>query len=373
MARPYARTNAEAHMYMDLHPCPCGENEFERRSAVVNEQGVLCSRYAGACPRCGTARMFLCEIPEAIRPVVADHIEYGGDDPSRIIDAGEWMMIARVHLRPELAPQTRRELAIAHAALKEVKKFLPSGWGQPLDEGVPDDAFWTARGRAVRDADPDRFSQFSIATTLHMVESISEGAPVKPAAPRSRPPYLPPDPEPAAGSIGAQIEALAAAIATQHGFEGEHHRRHAAELVGYLQAVVRRSEVKARENQARLQTTSEAERILDSIVQSGLPAGAQIAAQRARISAALANVDLQGLGRSLQVVVDWLHHPDETRPIEALIGDIERMVQGPPRPPRSRSARSPPTRRAPGTRSRTCSPARARGASRRRDGYTVGR
>jgi hypothetical protein len=32
---PLARTNEEAHLYMDLPPCACGEVAFERTSAVV--------------------------------------------------------------------------------------------------------------------------------------------------------------------------------------------------------------------------------------------------------------------------------------------------------------------------------------------------
>src|SRR4051794_6907582 len=81
MTRLHARSNAEAHLYMDLHPCACGAVEFDRQSSVISDGGALCSRYAGPCRRCGTPRVFAFELPEMIRPVRGDQIEFGGTDP----------------------------------------------------------------------------------------------------------------------------------------------------------------------------------------------------------------------------------------------------------------------------------------------------
>ena len=50
MTRLYARTPDEAHVYMDQHPCVCGDIDFDRKSAVMEDtDGVLCSRYYGTC------------------------------------------------------------------------------------------------------------------------------------------------------------------------------------------------------------------------------------------------------------------------------------------------------------------------------------
>ena len=94
MTRLYARSNAEAHLYMDLRPCACGDIEFERRSAVTDDGGVLCSRYDGPCRSCGAQRSFLFELPETIRPIREGTVDFGGDDPSRLLDPGEWLAVA---------------------------------------------------------------------------------------------------------------------------------------------------------------------------------------------------------------------------------------------------------------------------------------
>jgi hypothetical protein len=80
MTRLYARSNAEAHLYMDLRPCACGDIEFARHSAVTMDGGVLCSRYDGACRSCGAQRSFLFELPETIRPIREGAVDFGGDD-----------------------------------------------------------------------------------------------------------------------------------------------------------------------------------------------------------------------------------------------------------------------------------------------------
>lgn len=146
----YARTNTEAHLFMDLTPCGCGDAAFERRSAVVTRGDVLCSQYTGPCRTCGSTRAFVFELPESIVPPATGRLEFGGSDASRLLDPGEWMMVA--DHRAKLEPGTRDDLEVACAALDEVLKFIPGG-----GDRVPDDAFGSERGRAVRDAEPGRF------------------------------------------------------------------------------------------------------------------------------------------------------------------------------------------------------------------------
>jgi hypothetical protein len=160
-----ARTNAEAHIYMELRPCEvCGETEFDPGSAVVMYEGDLASRYEGVCPRCGNERTFLFRIPD--EPLLAreDETEFGGDEPSELIDAGEWMWLADLiasssPAEPDgLDDDARRtvllDLRTAAAAVSEVMKFLP------LDgDTVPLNSFWTDRGRAVYGEQPGRFSR----------------------------------------------------------------------------------------------------------------------------------------------------------------------------------------------------------------------
>jgi hypothetical protein len=126
---------------------------------VFDDGGVLCSRYAGPCAGCGAPREFEFELPAAFRPIRSDEVEFGGGDPSRLLDPGEWMAVAVE--RAGRQPGTREELAFARAALEEVVKFLPAG-----AERVPDEAFTSARGRALRDAEPGRFRRVRLAAAL---------------------------------------------------------------------------------------------------------------------------------------------------------------------------------------------------------------
>lgn len=155
-----ARTNAEAHLFMDLRPCACGERRFERRSAVVKIDGDLASRYTGACARCGATRTFEFRIPEEILQPPADAVLFGGDRPSELLDPGEWLSVADdcarsvpagLKLDGDALRAARHALHTAIAALDEVCKLAG---GAPE---VPPAAFSTPLGRAIWDKEPGRF------------------------------------------------------------------------------------------------------------------------------------------------------------------------------------------------------------------------
>jgi hypothetical protein len=156
-----ARTNAEAHLFMDLRPCACGERRFARTSSVVTIDGDLASRYTGACARCGTARVFEFRLPPEIMPPPASGVVYGGAEPSQLLDPGEWLSVADDYARSvpvgskldgDALRSARQRLASAIAALDEVRKFAPPG-----AVVVPHTAFTTAFGRAMWDKEPGRF------------------------------------------------------------------------------------------------------------------------------------------------------------------------------------------------------------------------
>jgi hypothetical protein len=163
MTLPVARTNREAHLYMDIHPCSCGEVRFDRRSSVVYVDDDLASRYSGTCARCGAGREFTFRMPADITvPAAPDQVRFGGDTPSVLIDPGEWLLVADRHSRavpadparldPPRRRQARLELATAAAAIEEIMKFA-----EPGADAVPASACWTARGISVYDQEPGRF------------------------------------------------------------------------------------------------------------------------------------------------------------------------------------------------------------------------
>jgi predicted nucleic acid-binding Zn-ribbon protein len=163
-----ARSNAEAHLFMALRPCPtCGNRRTRYRSSVVRIGEVLASRYVGQCPDCGAERRFEFRLPDEIPTPSGDTVHYGDDRPSELVDAGQWLahcddMARRVpadrsRLSEDEARTARYALTSAAASAEEVLKFIPPGADQ-----VPDSAFWTAEGRAVRDREPGRFRAFRI-------------------------------------------------------------------------------------------------------------------------------------------------------------------------------------------------------------------
>ncbi|MFC4107204.1 hypothetical protein [Micromonospora zhanjiangensis] len=81
---------------MDLRPCECGGSGFARDSAVVVlPDGGMATRYTGACDRCGRPREFLFRLPDEVAmPPADDRISYGGDEPSHLLDPGEWLWVA---------------------------------------------------------------------------------------------------------------------------------------------------------------------------------------------------------------------------------------------------------------------------------------
>jgi hypothetical protein len=164
MALRLARTNEEAHLFMDLHPCVCGEIQFPRSSSVVEtSDGDLASHYSGACPQDGTPREFTFRLPQQIpMPPRDGSVRYGGPEPSELIDPGEWLSIADAYARNVPADtaslatdglaQARSMLNRAVAAIDEVLKFVPAG-----ADRVPEEVFVTDRGRAAYDREPGRF------------------------------------------------------------------------------------------------------------------------------------------------------------------------------------------------------------------------
>jgi hypothetical protein len=164
MALRLARTSAEAHLYMELHPCPnCGESEFHPVDSVIVVDDDLASRYAGPCPRCGRPREFTFRIPEEVLFPADDEPAFGDARPSELLDAGEWLWLADVIAQSvpaepgeDMTADDRRQALIdlrtAAAAVAEAAKFVPPG-----ADRVPSDALWSERGLALYTDEPGRF------------------------------------------------------------------------------------------------------------------------------------------------------------------------------------------------------------------------
>ncbi|HET9258246.1 MAG TPA: hypothetical protein VFO16_24035 [Pseudonocardiaceae bacterium] len=164
MPLPYARSVAEQYLYMSLHPCQCGESRTNNglQALVQTEQGQA-DKHTGVCVGCGRDRQFVFRIPGL---AFSRNGKYGGTEPSQIIDAGEWRLVALSCMgRLEQVgnqPGRRREvLEEALAAYGEMLKFIPPG----LQE-IPESAFFTERGRQLRARHEPKFFERSYLETM---------------------------------------------------------------------------------------------------------------------------------------------------------------------------------------------------------------
>lgn len=174
-----ARSNAEAHLYMDLHPCPCGETNFDRSSTLVEHHGDLISIYEGRCKGCEAMRRFEIKMPDELPPF-GDGVVYGGPEPSMIIDPGQFLWVSDQHARR--APKSlsglddrdkraaRRNMQIAIAALEEVLKFIPDG-----DDRVPAAAFHSALGRKIYNQEPGRPTRARLEAVIGAYRDVLDG------------------------------------------------------------------------------------------------------------------------------------------------------------------------------------------------------
>jgi hypothetical protein len=147
------RSAVEAHIFLDLHACECGAGRSRGAQELREDgNGGYMSVYHGTCSGCGRPWRGEFTLP-AFQPPDGS---IGGPGPSAVIDPGEWVYVsdlaAAFPAGSAPGPEDRVRLARAAAAVREALKFVPEG----LDR-VPDNAFTAARGRAMRDAFPDRF------------------------------------------------------------------------------------------------------------------------------------------------------------------------------------------------------------------------
>ena len=153
-----ARSSPECHLYIELHPCACGERRLETKHELVSRAEGLVAAYEGTCPGCKKVRTF----DFVLDPEIPPGDKFGGTRVSRLIDAGQYLAVAdeaarRVPGNAAALDEPKRRQARwwmnrAVNALEEVLKFIPSDADQ-----VPASALFTAAGKEVYLAEPGRF------------------------------------------------------------------------------------------------------------------------------------------------------------------------------------------------------------------------
>lgn len=162
-----ARSSAECHLYIELHPCACGDTRGPTEHRLESRDDGLVAVYAGPCPRCGTARRF--EL--SLDPEIVPGGTFGGARPSQIIDAGQYLAVADAAARAvpsstsglddRARQQARAQMRRAVAALEEVLKFVPPG-----ADHVASEALFSTSGKALYRAEPGRFRKSRLEAVL---------------------------------------------------------------------------------------------------------------------------------------------------------------------------------------------------------------
>ena len=160
---PIARTNREADLVLARDACPaCRRNDTAWTHELVDHDGELLTLFRGTCRWCGSPRHALFRLPERETLGGGPEARYGGPEPSRIFDAGEWLAYSDVcglDVRDAIsggadARQIAADVVDCAAAVYEVLKFIPVD----ADE-LPESALFTFFGRAYYDRAPLRFTR----------------------------------------------------------------------------------------------------------------------------------------------------------------------------------------------------------------------
>lgn len=170
-----ARSSAECHLYIELHPCACGESVLETRHRLVTLEEGLSAVYEGTCRRCGVVRRF----DFVLDPEIPPEDKFGGSRPSSILDPGQYLAVADEASKrapadiSDLDEEQRRAarwwMNRAVNALEEVIKAIPAG-----ADAVPESAMFSELGKRVYAREPGRFRGRRLEAVLQVYRELLE-------------------------------------------------------------------------------------------------------------------------------------------------------------------------------------------------------
>jgi hypothetical protein len=160
-----ARSHNEAVVYVLMRDCrACGSRNRDVTDEFEARDGAMVTEYTAFCRDCTNIDLFVFRLPETDPQTTVSAVAFGGDEPSAIVDAGEWLIFADrtatngpvepAGLTPEERADAALALQAAAAAVREVVKFIAPG-----EERVSFSALWTECGRAEYARDPWRMSR----------------------------------------------------------------------------------------------------------------------------------------------------------------------------------------------------------------------
>jgi hypothetical protein len=156
---------------MDISACPaCGGNGFQGTSVVMLQDGQFYERHTGPCEECGSPREFVFRMPTELE-LRLGAADFGGPEPSELLDPGEWMTVAEVSADRD-AGATKADLEYAAAAAEEVLKFLPPG--SDVADAIPASAFHSPVGRDAYARMPERYTRGRLMAIARALREAAE-------------------------------------------------------------------------------------------------------------------------------------------------------------------------------------------------------
>jgi len=151
-------------VYVLMRDCrACGSRNRDVTDEFEARDGAAVTEYTSFCRDCTNIDRYVFRLPGTDPQAAATGVAFGDDEPSTIVDAGEWLVFAdRTATGGPVDPdgltgQQRADAALAMqaaaAAVREVVKFI-----RPGEQRVSVSALWTERGRAEYARDPWRMS-----------------------------------------------------------------------------------------------------------------------------------------------------------------------------------------------------------------------
>jgi len=164
----HAHSIQEEYFYLMVHPCGCGGAwQSETQDTAPHPEGLRHSILA-RCARCGQPQTFHFLLDSSAGPKQPIRLVNPTPEPSRAIDAAEWMDLARFYLGriPRLTKPMERAQSLldARQCLEEALKFYGPGDDDPLPS-----ALWSKKSRKKVGQQRDAFRRTSIAAMLEKI------------------------------------------------------------------------------------------------------------------------------------------------------------------------------------------------------------
>ena len=160
----------EEYFYLMVHHCACGGPWMTESQHVEDKSAHPHHRVEAHCFKCQTRRTFLFAIDSQADSKGPVRQVNPTAEPSRALDAVQWMDLAQFYLgrieRLKEAVEKAQSLLDARQCIEEALKFYGPG-----DDAPPATALWSDASRKKARAQPETFRRAALAAMLEKIPS----------------------------------------------------------------------------------------------------------------------------------------------------------------------------------------------------------